>query len=240
MPAPLETRLLDNAALECSSVVANNAMNRGRGLSGVNSYTRELGFNPYDRLAPLLRATPQHPVHWIDVCCGSGRALLEAEHRFAADFPAADITITRIDLVDHFQATPRTPHLRLITANAATWHPDTLADLITCVHGLHYIGDKLSLLSAMTQWTSPGASFAADFDPHSIRHPNGSSAARKVLTELRAAGLTYDIRRHRLSGTDFRPVTFTATYLGADDAAGPGYTGQPAVASYYDFGSRAA
>src|SRR5689334_4762791 len=38
--------LLDDAALELSAVVANCAMNRERQLAGVNSYTRELGFNP--------------------------------------------------------------------------------------------------------------------------------------------------------------------------------------------------
>ncbi|MFC9999444.1 class I SAM-dependent methyltransferase [Nocardia sp. NPDC127526] len=236
MSADLHARLLDDAALESSSVVANNAMNRLRGLSGVNSYARELGFDPYERLATILRGNPHAAVRWIDVCCGSGRALLEAEDRFATEFPTADIAITGIDLVNHFLATPRTPHLRLLTASAATWHPDAPADLVTCVHGLHYLGDKLAVLTAMTQWTRPGGSFAADFDPHAIRNPDGSSAARPVLAELRAAGLTYDRRRRRLSGTDFRPPNFTAAYLGADDTAGPGYTGQHAVTSYYDFG----
>ncbi|WP_228536367.1 hypothetical protein [Nocardia sp. XZ_19_231] len=55
---PTDPVLLDNLTLEQSSVVANNAMNRGRGLSGVNSYTRELGFDPYEVLAERLRADP--------------------------------------------------------------------------------------------------------------------------------------------------------------------------------------
>ena len=38
--------LLDDAALEMSAVVANCAMNRERQLTGVNSYARELGFDP--------------------------------------------------------------------------------------------------------------------------------------------------------------------------------------------------
>ncbi|GAB4584657.1 class I SAM-dependent methyltransferase [Nocardia sp. IFM 10818] len=216
-------------------MVANNAMNRGRGLAGVNSYARELGFDPYERLADVLRADSGASVRWIDVCCGSGRALLEAEQRFAVEFPAADVAVIGIDLVDHFLAAPRTPRLRLITTNAVGWQPEGLADLVSCVHGLHYLGDKLGMLSAMTRWARAGGTFAADFDPHSIRHADGSSAARTVLARLRAAGLTYDGRRHRLSGNDFRPVDFAATYLGADDTVGPGYTGQPAVASYYEF-----
>ncbi|MFI7525979.1 hypothetical protein [Nocardia salmonicida] len=82
---PTDPVLLDNSTLEQSSVVANNAMNRGRGLSGVNSYTRELGFDPYEVLAERLRADPTARVTWVDVCCGSGRALLEAEHNASTE-----------------------------------------------------------------------------------------------------------------------------------------------------------
>lgn len=228
-------RLLDDRALERSSVVANNAMNRGRGLSGVNSYARDLGFDPYQRLVDTLRGDAGASISWIDMCCGSGRALLETEELFAREFPTADVSLLGIDLIDYFLATPRTPRLRLIAASAHEWRPKDTADLVTCVHGLHYIGDKLALLSAMAQWTAPGGSFVAHFDPHSIRHPDGSSAARKVLAKLRAAGLTYDRRNHRISAHGPRPLHFSAVYRGADDKAGPGYTGQPAVASYYDW-----
>ena len=38
--------LLDDARLEASWQVANNSMNRERGLRGENSYTQELGFDP--------------------------------------------------------------------------------------------------------------------------------------------------------------------------------------------------
>jgi hypothetical protein len=43
-------RLPTGAGLEATSVVANRTMNRGRGLHGVNSYTRELGTDPLTRL----------------------------------------------------------------------------------------------------------------------------------------------------------------------------------------------
>lgn len=48
--------LLSGAELTASSVVANNAMNRQRGLTGVNSYRRELGFNPVDVMRDRLAA----------------------------------------------------------------------------------------------------------------------------------------------------------------------------------------
>ncbi|MEU0539640.1 class I SAM-dependent methyltransferase [Nocardia sp. NPDC005978] len=233
MPSNPVPPLLDTAALERSAVVANNAMNRDRGLSGVNSYARDLGFDPYERLAERLRADPDAAVTWIDICCGSGRALLAAEQRFAAEFPTADITLVGLDLVDHFRAAPATPRLRLITANATDWQPSGAADLITCVHGLHYIGDKLALLAAMTRSLTPTGTLAAQFDPALIRHPDGTPATRKVLAELRKSDFTYDARHHRLTAGASRPARFSATYLGADDTTGPGYTGQPAVASYY-------
>lgn len=233
MAPSLVPPLLDDPALERSSVVANNAMNRNRGLSGVNSYARDLGVDPYEHLAAILRDTPEVSVTWIDVCCGSGRALLEAEQRFAEEFPSADLTLVGIDLVDHFLAAPRTSRLKLITANANTWQPEGPADLVTCVHGLHYIGDKLGLLAAMSSWAAPHGTLAAHFDPDLFRHPDGASAARKVLAELRNTDLSYDRRSHRVSARNPRPTHFEAEYLGADDTVGPGYTGQPAVASYY-------
>ncbi|MEV6066967.1 class I SAM-dependent methyltransferase [Nocardia sp. NPDC052001] len=229
------SELLDDPALERSSVVANNSMNRTRGLAGVNSYERDLGFDPFHLLSETVRAQPDTTVTWIDLCCGSGRALLEAEQRFTRDLPDADIALLGVDLIDYFQTRPHTNRLRLITASAHDWHPDRPADLVTCVHGLHYIGDKLALLSAMASWLTPTGRLTAHFDPHSIRNPDGSSAARKVLAHLREAGLDYDRRHHRVTARGPRSLTFPATYLGADDTSGPGYTGQPAVTSHYSW-----
>ncbi|PWV79107.1 class I SAM-dependent methyltransferase [Nocardia neocaledoniensis] len=221
--------LLDDTTLERSAVVANNAMNRERGLAGVNSYARELGFDPYERLTERLRHDPTATVTWIDVCCGSGRALLEAETRVAQEFPDADVTLIGIDLVDYFAAGPRTPRLRLIAASATTWTPERPADLVTCVHGLHYLGDKLAMIGVMAEWTAPSGFLAADFDLDEVRGIEHTT----VLDELRACGLTYDRRAHRLHGAGPRTPRFSATYLGADDTEGPGYTGQPSVRSYY-------
>ncbi|MFE7719702.1 hypothetical protein ACFU44_11755 [Nocardia rhizosphaerihabitans] len=78
MPPDSVPRLLDDVTLELSSVVANNAMNRGRGLAGVNSYARELGFDPYERLAERLRGddrpAPRFPATYLgaDDAAGPG------------------------------------------------------------------------------------------------------------------------------------------------------------------------
>jgi SAM-dependent methyltransferase len=228
-----ESRLLDDAALLASTVVANNTMNRERGLTGVNSYTRELGFDPTRFLTEHADTRDERTAAWLDLCCGSGRALLEAGAHFEREQPAQHIELTGVDLVDFFLPVPPPPSLTLIAQSATNWRPNRAYDLITCVHGLHYIGDKLALLTAAASWLSEDGMLVAHLDPHTLRHPDGTSAARDVLTHLRAAGTHYDARTHRLICHGPRPLQFPADYLGADDTAGPGYTGQPAVASYY-------
>lgn len=72
-------RLLADRDLERSTVVANNTMNRGRGLTGVNSYARELGFDPVDHLLGSAG-----PPAWLDLCSGEGHALRAAAARLSA------------------------------------------------------------------------------------------------------------------------------------------------------------
>jgi SAM-dependent methyltransferase len=193
-------------------VVANNAMNRGRGLDGVNSYTRELGFHPLDRLPPGGA--------WLDLCCGSGRALIEAAQRDPA------LSITGVDLVDHFDpgAGPE-----FIIASVNTWNPGRRFDLITCVHGLHYVGDKLGLIARAVSWLAPGGRFAAHLDLANVVVP-GSFRPRRF-------GLGYDARRRLIIADGPLRIEFPYLYLGADDRAGPNTTGQPAVNSHYRAGA---
>ncbi|MER7756049.1 class I SAM-dependent methyltransferase [Kitasatospora sp. NPDC097643] len=233
------TRLISDRELTATTVVANNTMNRERGLTGVNSYARELGFDPAAWLREHGGASPA----WLDLCSSEGRALAEAARRLP---PTAELT--GVDLVGPQAARPAPqalaadadaarPGLRLITAAVADWTP-TLGpgrsyDLITCVHGLHYLGDQLAALTRAATWLAPAGRLAAHFDPDSIRHPDGSSAARPVVAALRAAGFAYHPRRHLLVLDGGRSVHLPFTYTGADPSAGPNYTGQPAVASHY-------
>lgn len=223
-------QLLGDAALAASPVVANNTMNRERGLAGPNSYAKELGFDPYEFIAAREEARA-----WLDLCCGSGKALIHAAGRFAAERPQAAVSIVGIDLVDHFLSGRWPPGLELIAASAADWSPRRSFDLITCVHGLHYVGDKLRVLDRAASWLVPDGLFVADFDPASVRDGRGRSGARKVVAALRQAGWEYDTRHKRVSCTGPLTLDLGAVYLGADDAAGPNYTGQPAVASYYEW-----
>ncbi|KUL21526.1 ubiquinone biosynthesis methyltransferase UbiE [Actinoplanes awajinensis subsp. mycoplanecinus] len=213
---------MDDRALHASSVVANCAMNRERQLAGVNSYARELGFDPVEWLAAL----PGEGVGWLDLCCGSGRALLQAAERVRAD-----AQLVGVDLVDAFLTQGGRP--TLVAAPVESWTPDRRFDLITCVHGLHYVGDKLGVLGRVVSWLTPGGRFVADLDLDSVRVGDGRAAGRRLVAGLRAAGIDYDARRKRISCVGARELSLAYQYLGADDRAGPNYTGQPAVHSHY-------
>jgi SAM-dependent methyltransferase len=213
-----------------SAVVANNTMNRERQLRGVNSYTRELGFDP----VAWLKSRPRigsAPTRWLDLCCGSGRALIQAAH----EFPQGDCQIVGVDLVPAFAAPAAAPGLSLITAELPGWASSSSFDLITCIHGLHYVGDKLGLLTQAATWLTETGQFIADLDLTSVRLPDGSPVGRRLTATLRTSGFAYDPRRHRIirTGPPPTPLPLPYEFIGADDRAGPNYTGQPAVHSHY-------
>ncbi len=107
------TDLLDDAALERSAVVANCVMNRERGLAG---YRRELGIDLVGFLRERLRARPV--VRWLDLCCGTARALIEASEQFGDK-----AEIVGVDLVDFFAGPARPPRLELLVASITAWEP---------------------------------------------------------------------------------------------------------------------
>ncbi|MFJ2829436.1 class I SAM-dependent methyltransferase [Streptomyces sp. NPDC087263] len=217
-------RLIKDDELAGHSVVANSAMNRERVLAGVNSYTRELGFAPTDFLNESDRRSAPS---WLDLCSGEGLALREAAKRL----PQA--ALTGVDLVGPRLRAALPDGLELITADLGGWSAERRYDLVTCVHGLHYIGDRLALLERAASWLTGTGLLVAHLDPSTLRRPDGGDASRPVLAALRAAGFHYSTRHHRLSLRGGRRITLPFTYLGADPHAGPNYTGQPAVASYY-------
>jgi SAM-dependent methyltransferase len=229
--------LLDDEALEKSAVVANCSMNRERQLAGVNSYARELRFDPLQEVVTARSggsgAALGGTAAWLDLCCGSGRALIQAACQVHRAGLAGQVVLAGVDLVDAFDAVPEpTAGLELVCAPVAAWEPARSFDLITCVHGLHYIGDKLALLTRAASWLTPAGRLVADLDLAAVR-AGGPAADRRLRSRLRAAGFAYSPRRRQITCAGRRDVRLPYAYLGADDSAGHGYTGQPAVASYY-------
>lgn len=218
-------RFLDDLHLSRSEVVANAAMNRERHLRGANSYEKDLGFSPLAVLEGRLRE--QGAAAWLDLCCGSGRALIQA----AEPLQDQPVRLVGVDLVPYFDAVPAgSSNLRLEVRNLSDWSPSEPFDLITCVHGLHYVGDKLGLLARALSWLTPGGHLAGHLDLNNICVEGGTRAVSRLLREW---GVEYDRRRRLVRAGGRREVSLPWEYLGADDRAGPNYTGQPAVHSYY-------
>ncbi len=224
-------QLLANAALERSSIVANSLMNRERGCAGGNSYEKELALNPIEFLTQRLQR--QEQVSWLDICCGVGKALIEAAAHFQTAGLAPRVHLIGIDLVAMFlpYANPF-PHLRLEETSIFAWEPDREFDLITCVHGLHYIGDKLFLVRQAASWLKRDGVFIGHLDLTNLRVAN--QAGSILLRTLRQRGFQYNSRKHLLSLSGQQSLELRYKYLGADDQAGPNFTGQAAVTSYYE------
>lgn len=219
----------DDAQLEQSCVVANCRMNRERELSGSNGYEVEIGFQPLTFLKDRLRTS--QTARWLDLCCGTGRALVQAST--IIDREAFPLEIVGIDLAGMFARNP-SEKLALIKASLSTWTPSGSFDLITCVHGLHYIGDKLGLITRACSWLNREGLLVANLDMVNLRLSPGGLPSHVFAKELRRAGVEYSSTKRRLECVGHRTLTLPFRYVGADDEAGPNSTRQPAVHSFYE------
>jgi SAM-dependent methyltransferase len=240
-PATAHTRndianptLLPPEALEKSEVVSNACMNRTRNLNGSNSYERDLGFAPLDFLTEKLQE--QQEVAWLDLCCGAGRALIQAAEDCQTTGQSQKVKLTGIDLVPMFESIrPGLGCVRLIAAQAEKWETEERFDLITCVHGLHYIGDKLGLLEKASRWLKTGGLLTAHLDFKNLRTGCQAVSGAQFGKDLRRAGFRYaQGRRLLMRGSQTSRLVLPYRYLGADDQAGANFTGQSAVNSYYE------
>lgn len=207
-------------------------MNRERNCVGGNSYAKELFFNPLEYLKERLQQEEQ--VSWLDLCCGSGRALIEAAQFFADENLCERIRIIGVDLVDMFDSFPsELKYLKLIESSVVDFQPSFSFDLITCVHGLHYIGDKLQFIQNSSAWLKEDGIFLANLDLNNLKLDEGRLAGKTVVRELRKSGFEYDSRKHLLIRKGRKVFTLDYKFIGANDNAGANYTGQAAVDSYY-------
>lgn len=217
--------------LVLSAVVANNRMNRERNASGVNSYEKDLHFHPEQYLEDYIGRFGQ--VKWLDLCCGEGRALSQCALNLAGNNMQHLATLKGIDLIDGFQPIP--PNVTCLSwqvGSVVDWTADGQYDVITCVHGLHYVGDKLRVVQSACRALTVQGIFMAHLDLKNIKIPTqaGNQLIRKRLSEN---GVEYNIRKRVIVCKGPREVDFGLRYEGASDQAGPNYTGQEAVDSYY-------
>ena len=229
--------LLTPSELEQSCIVANNRMNRERVALGSNGYESEIGFDPIEFLCERYEANNQ--VAWLDLCCGQAKALIEAGSHFANIGMNSNSIFMGIDLVDMFDRVPDDlDFVQLHAASLHQWDTSLKFDLITCVHGLHYVGDKLGLLARAIGWLKPTGTFHASLDLQNLETVP-SNPRIDFLALLREHGFKYDEGLHLLSfenptsSDQVPPFELPVSYVGADDQAGPNYTRQPAVNSYY-------
>lgn len=229
---------LDHKTLERSSVVANLRMNRERGAVGVNSYEKDLGFSPVqflrERLETGERQKTDEPVAWLDLCCGRGRALLDAAALLDSPGRAGSVHLHGVDLVDMFDPLPSGANaVHLEAASLHDWNAPRQYDLITCVHGLHYLGDKLAVIERACRALTSDGRFVASVDLDNFRDAEGNSIGLEIKKAWQSEGLAYDRRRHLLVCEGVRKIALGYRFLGADDTAGPNYSGQEAVNSIY-------
>jgi SAM-dependent methyltransferase len=206
-------------------------MNRERELAGRNGYERELRFHPVEFLRKRLAR--RENVRWLDLCCGTGRALFQAADALANAGLHERAEILGVDLVAMFWPRVAPACLRLVTASVHLWEAPGRFDLVTCVHGLHYLGDKLNVIARAVGWLAEDGVFVANLDLANLRREDGRPLARAAAGMFRSCGIDYDRRSRLVSCRGPRDTAFPAVFVGSDDAAGPNYTGQPAVHSRY-------
>ena len=170
-------KLLNNDELQWSTVVANNAMNRERVAFGVNSYEKEINFNPVDF---IKNRVAQEQVNWADLCCGAGNALWQVANLLVKEKTDTKVSIVGFDLVEYFTKDEPNEILTLKQLNLNDWKPTQTFDLITIIHGLHYLGDKLKLVSTGAAALKKDGVFIGNLDLDNIRI-NGVSNSRKFL-----------------------------------------------------------
>ena len=230
----VKTTLLNENELIWSPVVANNRMNRERQASGINSYEQETDFRPEDWLQNRLQHQPN--VRWLDICCGQGNALLQVADEMAQQQLQHRVQLVGLDLVNFF--TPIPPNitcLQFVTGSIVSWVPSQTYDLITCIHGLHYVGDKLKVIAQLINQLNPNGLFIANFDLASVI-VNQQPQSPEVETWFRQNDIRYESDKKRIQAQGGQVTPFAGSYAGASDQAGKNYTGQEAVNAYYTFG----
>ncbi len=224
--------LLNNQNLESSPVVANNRMNRERNAVGINSYEKDIYLSPVEFINKSFKT--KSTFAWLDICCGRGKALIQTAQYASTHFPSKQITFTGIDLIDMFDPIPEQCNsVSLHAQSFFNFESEQKYDLITCVHGLHYMGDKLEAIRKASSMLNHEGLFIANFDTSCIKSIETDNIQQKLSAWFKSSNIEYTSRKHLITIKGSRTLTVPFQFVGADNKAGSNYTGQEAVDSYY-------
>ena len=224
--------LQPDAVLINSAIVANNRMNRLRGFVGVNSYTKDLRHNLSQTI--LAYAKTNTEVRWLDIGCGVGKALIEANTFFSQHYPSITLQIEGIDLVNMFLPLPtESQNLRFLSLPVHSWEANHSYELITAIHSFHYFGDKLSILKKLLACLSTNGLFIGQVDLSSI-FINVISQEAELASYMCEQGISYHKHTKILVCKGQKNIIFPYVFLGGSDKTGANYTGQEAVTAYYN------
>ena len=123
--------------------------------------------------------------------------------------------------------------LHLVQCSVFDFEPSEGFDLITCVHGLHYLGDKLRAIGLAACWLVSDGRFVANLDAANLCLSEAGKGHGRIVRFLRDQGFEYLPAKHLLRREGYMRLNVPFRFMGADDSAGPNYTKQPAVNSYY-------
>lgn len=182
--------LLPEDKLIWSPIVANCRMNRERNAIGINSYEQELGFDPIAFLIEKVQLSGS--ASWLDLCCGEGKALHQTAQYFHQLQLQNSIYLKGVDLLDAFERMEDSINcLSFETASIVDWIPTRSYDLITCIHGLHYVGDKLKVLENISAALNSDGLFWANFDIKSINiHGSSKKTIYRAYLKVMAGFIT--------------------------------------------------
>ena len=195
-------------------------MNRSRGSAGSNSYQKDLSIDLIEFLRQ--KSVNNESARWLDICCGEGRALIETAtliaNRAAIENSPNDLQITGIDLAGMFQKYPvDLTHLQLLEVPIEEFKPSQEFDLITCVHGLHYLGDKLSTIQKAAAWLKTDGLFLANVEMKNLKLFENKNSHSIFSAFLRKQGFEFNSKKHLLKLKGKRNFAIPFEYLGADD-----------------------
>ncbi len=227
----MQKKLLNQAELEWSAVVANNSMNRERKATGVNSYEKDLKLNP---IRFILERKNQADIQWLDLCSGKGNALIEVAKYIQNTDLVHKTHLLGIDLVDYFADKKDLNNLTFQTLNLSNWQPETAYDLITIVHGLHYVGDKIGLIIKAASALKKDGVLMANMDIKNIQITGCENKEKALKSFFKVAEIGYNDRTKMIKIEGAKTIENPFIYIGADDSVGINYTGQRVVDSIYE------